>query len=83
VKPLEYENLTQAAAGNVTTIAIYIGCVVLVLSFGKASAVKQSRLTSILDAIRRYYVNKSEIIASQDRSPGVGYVGQARRTVQS
>jgi hypothetical protein len=32
VKPLEYENLTQAAAGNVTIIAIYIGCVVLILS---------------------------------------------------
>lgn len=32
VKLPEYQNQTQAAAGNVTTIAIYIGCVVLILS---------------------------------------------------
>ena len=32
VKQLEYENQTQAAAGNVTTIAICIGCVLLILS---------------------------------------------------
>jgi hypothetical protein len=32
VKPPEYENQTQAAAGNVTTIAICIGCVFLILS---------------------------------------------------
>jgi uncharacterized membrane protein len=32
VKPLVYENQTQAAAGNVTTIAIYIACVVLIFS---------------------------------------------------
>jgi hypothetical protein len=31
-KALEYENATQAAAGNVTTIAICIGCVFLILS---------------------------------------------------
>ncbi len=31
VKPLEYENQTQAAAGHVTTIAICIGCVFLIL----------------------------------------------------
>lgn len=32
VKQLEYENQTQAAAGNVTTIAICIGGVLLILS---------------------------------------------------
>jgi hypothetical protein len=32
VKPLEYENQTQAAAGHVTTITICIGCVLLILS---------------------------------------------------
>ena len=32
VKPLEYENQTQAAAGNITTITICIGCVFLILS---------------------------------------------------
>jgi len=32
VKPLEYGNQTQAAAGNATTIAICIGCVFLILS---------------------------------------------------
>jgi hypothetical protein len=31
VKHLEYENQTQAAAGNVTTIALCIGCVFLIL----------------------------------------------------
>jgi len=30
-KQLEYENATQAAAGNATTIAICIGCVFLIL----------------------------------------------------
>ena len=32
VKPLEYENQTQAVVGHVTTIAICIGCVFLILS---------------------------------------------------
>jgi hypothetical protein len=32
VKQLEYENQTQAAAGSVTTIAVCIGCVLLILS---------------------------------------------------
>jgi hypothetical protein len=32
VKPLEYSNATQAAAGNVTTIAICIGCAFLIVS---------------------------------------------------
>ena len=32
VKQLEYENQAQAAAGNVTTIAICIGCLLLILS---------------------------------------------------
>jgi hypothetical protein len=32
MKPLEYENQTQAAAGNITTITICIGCVFLILS---------------------------------------------------
>ena len=32
VKPLEYSNPTQAAAGNATTIAICIGCVFLIIS---------------------------------------------------
>ena len=32
VKQLEYENQTQAAAGNVSTVAICIGCVLLILS---------------------------------------------------
>lgn len=32
VKQLEYENQTQAVAGNVTTVAICIGCVFLILS---------------------------------------------------
>jgi hypothetical protein len=32
VKQLEYENQTQATAGNVTTIIICIGCVCLILS---------------------------------------------------
>jgi hypothetical protein len=31
-KALEYDNATQAAAGNVTTIAICLGCVFLILS---------------------------------------------------
>ena len=31
VKPLEYENQTQAGAGNVTTIVICIGCLFLIL----------------------------------------------------
>jgi hypothetical protein len=31
VKALEYENQTQAAAGNVTTIAVCIGCVFLIV----------------------------------------------------
>jgi hypothetical protein len=31
-KALEYENATQAKAGNVTTIVICIGCVFLILS---------------------------------------------------
>jgi hypothetical protein len=32
VKQLEYENQTQAIAGNVTTLVIFIGCVLLILS---------------------------------------------------
>lgn len=31
VKPLEYSNPTQAAAGIVTTIIIYVGCVFLIV----------------------------------------------------
>jgi hypothetical protein len=32
VKPLEYDNQTQAAAGHVTTITMCVGCVFLILS---------------------------------------------------
>jgi hypothetical protein len=32
VKQLQYENQTQAAAGNVTTIALCIGCIFLIFS---------------------------------------------------